>query len=531
MFIGLPKGMDISTEAVSFQGASKLAIELAELFQSVMDYRDSIRGTSKKIQADVFEFHRKNVPGKFKDIVKKHTGLIVNDFITSPHLDFGYACLMSFGEDAEKGNILAYDAIAKYSGQPSDYIDDYVGESEEDIVKALENVSGIIDLAASKLKTSEFAGIDKVDKLFCNLYFCYISAYLMKDVVHQDSDEFTGAEIAAIMIHEIGHMLSAVEHAGDVVRTHQSVMGSVNVAKVPGASATNIAKAAYSGLSKVKKGVDKEDMKRMEALENSASNVEEIPEKSGLFGRALSIVIELISLAITLVTALVGMVILRLFMLVFGANTELSDILSMYKKKRSDFMTNFGDRCLCERYADEFVSRHGFAQYQVSALGKLYEMIHLSYKTSDGNGSRESTVVYRIAQFKVYVLMHMFGLGEDTDGSYENDANRALSMMRDVLKVFKETNMPPDLLDFYIKNYEDTVKAVEKYRPKGLAKKLLAINVFLTKTATFPSLIKLIVAGRADSNYKQLVEAAQTLSSNKLHYFRAKLDQLYRMTK
>lgn len=517
-----------SVEAISFQGASKFALELTELFQSVLDYRDSRRGKSTNIKSDVYKYHMDNVPKAFSNIVFKHTGLIVESFKTSTELDFGYACLMSFGSDVEKGSPLAHNAIAKYSGKKVDYYG-HVPESEEEIEKTLENISSKIDTVKGMLNDTKFAGIEKVDHMYCDIYFCYISAYLMNDSVHIEAPEFEAQEITAIMLHEIGHMLSAVEHAGDLVRTHQAMTEETKIYAVNDVNASNIAKATNKGLSKIK--LDKGTAKQLELLSTASDTVSGVKEKSGIFGKSIAIIVELIQTVLVLLTSLVGMVILRPLMLVFGNNTELGDILSMYKSKRSDFMTNFGDNCICERYADEYTARHGFGMYQISALGKLHKMVSSAYITDINQGSRESTVVYRIAQFKIYVLMHMFGLGDDTDGEYENEAKRAESLVRDTLKVFKETNMSPELLDFYIKNYEDTVKALDKYKPKGLANKLLSVNVFLTKVVSVPSLIKLLVAGRADSNYQKLMDAARNINANKFHYLRAKLDQLYRQAK
>jgi len=527
MFIGIPKKLSVSTEAISFQGASKFAIELTKLFQSVMDYRDSVRGKTKNIKSDVYNYHIKNVPEKFKKIVKKYTGVDIKNFETSLSPSFGYACLMSFGTDLEKGNTLAMNAIAKYSGNQEDELYGYVPESEEDIEKALENVSSTIDVVKGKLNKSEFTGIDKVEGIWANVYFCYISAYLAKDVLHEKSPEFTAQELAAIMLHEVGHLLSAVEHAADLVRTHQSIMDTVSVEKLVDPDVKSIARAAAKGASKTS---FKEDVQMLDKLEQSASNIEDVKKESGIIGKAFAVLGSLISTALILVLSFIGMIFWRAFMLIFGSGLELSEVISMYKNKRSDFMSNFGDNCLCERYADEYVSRHGFAKHQVLALSKLGDMVTSYYASLGGmsTGGRESTICYIIAQFRSYLVMNMFGVGEDTTGDYENEARRALSMLRDVVKVFKDDGMPPDLVDFYIKNYEETEAAIKKTVSNNATSKFTAINIFLTKTISLTGLIKLLVAGRADSNYKKLMDATQEIVSTKFHYYKAKLDQIYR---
>lgn len=526
MFIGLPPEGIISNEAISFQGASPLAIELTKLFQSVLDYRDSIRKTSKNIKSDVYKFHLKNVVSDFPKIVKKHTGLIVRQFETTRELTFGFMCMLSFGDDAAQGNALSMTAVDKYSGRLTNEWSAVTPTSEAEVVKALTDISTKLNKTTGQLAESSFKIIDTVEDLCCNISFCYISAYLAKDVIHAESQEMTAPELAALMLHEIGHMLSAVEHAADLIRAHGALVESVSVGRQVTVDSSVIARAASQGTRKVK-SVDKDSLAQLDRLDTSASNIEDVETKSGIVGKALSILNVLKLTALGLVKSTVKSIMFRSLALVFGTNMELSKILNMYKTKLSDFMSNFGDNCMVERYADEYVSRHGFAKYQVSVVSKLPKMLAVA-RFHDVSGARESVLVYQIAKFRTYVICMMFGLGADTDGSYENEADRALSLMRDVLKVFKTTNLPPELLDFYIKDYEETKDMVKATKPGGLSDKLMSINIFLTKTLTFPSLIKLIVAGRADSNYVKLMKAAQELSSSELHYYSAKLDQLGR---
>lgn len=529
MFNSLLKNIDLSNEAISFQGASPFAKDMTKLFQSVMTYRDSLRGklSGKQLQSKVFEYHTKHVPKNFTKIVKKHTGINVRNIETSAEASLGFACLMSFGKEIESGNAMVVEAIRRYSGKEKDEWDPSVPAPDEDIETALENVSSVVDTVKGKLDKAEFKGIKQIEDLWCDVFFCYISAYLAKDIIHESCPEFTAAEVAAIMLHEIGHMLSAVEHAGDLIRAHDTLSEYVSIKNVTPDNVDDVTKASLKGLSKLE-GMTKKDFDYIESLDSGSSNVDEIKKKSGIFGKTLAVLLEIIGSVAILALSFVGMVILRPLLLVFGGGYELSHLLTQYKTKRSDFMANFGDNCLCERYADEYVARHGFAPHIVSALAKIMPIATALFSVAKTEGGRESTIVYRIAQFRLYVMMLMFGQGEDTDGQYENEANRAKSLARDVLKVFKQTNMPPELLDYYIKNYEDTVKALEATKPKGLANKLLQANILITRAANPSTLLKLLLVGKADSNYKKLMDAVQNISANKLHYYRAKLDQLYR---
>ncbi len=528
MFLGLSQ-IDVSTEAIAFQGASEFGKELTALFQSVMDYKASrIKAGSKRVVKEVLNFHMSNVPKKYMKIVEKYTGLQTSSFTTSGAPSLGYACLLKFGKDYE-GWLLAHEAIEKYSGDDNQLQASKM--SIEEKIKIWEDISKLFDQESGRISKME-VGTKKKIRLEYDVYFCAHSAYLAKETLGPDAEQLTPMEVAAIMIHETGHMMSLVEHAGDVIISQQTATETISIKDIKSLdkkTQQKLANAKAKGLKKFKtrvKALDEEVAKVAQAAETIAA----IPKESSVLTRFFGAWIALFqSLAFVAEAAIIG-TLARVLTHVFAGTFHYKELMQSFKKKSSDFMKVYGDRALCERYSDEYVARHGFAAPLVSALGKtdsLYPLIAI------GGAGRaqfsESSIVYRIAKSATMVATLLYVADETGYGSYESEVRRAESLMLDVVKALKVANLPPAVSDFYIKDYERTRAAVAAVKKKrGVFSVVRDINVLLAQTITPAHLIKLLVTGNIDSKYQQLMDAVKRLGSSELHYQAAKLDQLSR---
>lgn len=531
MQLGINKLLVPSNEAIAFQGASPLATELTMIFQDVIDLRIKLiqEGDPKTVDK-VLEYHKKTIPNKFRDIVKKHTGLDVGRFETSKSPTLCYACMLKFGE-GDTGWSLAHDAIERYSGQGPVHADQ-IPATEEELQKTYQEISKLIDLESGKLKSTKFKFRGKITYLRYDVFFCAHSAYMAKQTLGDNAEEYTAAEVTAIMLHEIGHMMSLIEHSGDLLRSLQSLTAKVNHSGIKDPDHQKMSQALSTAASVVKKfkADDKALDIELKRIAASADSISELPKESNIVARFLGVIRALTKCSFNIMLASIESIVVHVLMPIYSGSVYVPELLASFKNKTSDFMMTYGDRAICERYSDEYVAQHGFSAHYVTGSAKYESHVPLLSLGGSGRpGMRESVIVYYIGKFHIFVVGMLTAMDTTGYGTYEKELVRYESLLHDILKVFKTTNLPPELVDFYVTDYEETMKAVAHARKmSGVKGKLQEINVFLTQTVSFPHLVKLLTTGNIDTKYQQLMDAVKNINSSVLYYWSSKLDQLAR---
>jgi hypothetical protein len=514
-------------EAINFQGMSGLSRDLVALFQSVFDYKKSIEGEND-ITLKVLDFHEKNVPKKFASIVKKHTGLEVKSFTDSTTPSLGYACMLRFGS-GDEGWRMAHDAIERYSNNKSEgwY---KPATNEKETLEILKNIAGLIDDTTGHIKANHVTVNGRKIRLNYDVFFCPFSAYMGKESMHISVTPLVAAEVAAIMIHEIGHMMSLIEHAGDLIKRMDALETSLRKLDGEGTSAaaeSEKASAIAKSIRKVKGG-DKAETKHRRDVASSLENTAKLAKDSNIIERSLGVVMKLIGSVIGIAASTVfGIALIRPLMFVFGSTNDT--MWKSFENKTGDFMKTFGDDSVCERYADEYVSRHGLGSAVVSGLAKLDSFIPAFYAGTEFRGSRESVLVYQIAKFEIFVSSLLM-VGDDTGwGTYEPSMKRADRVMQNALKAFKNKNVHPDLQDYFLEDYERVREsAMDARRKHGVAGKMKRANVILAQSISISGLYKLLTTGNIDKRYQEMIDAVEEINASELNYHAAKLDQLGR---
>lgn len=508
-----------SVEAIDFQGYSPLSKELTDLFQSVMDYKESIRG-DKNLVAKVLQFHNDNVVDVFGKIVKKHTGLKVHKFINSEGPTLGYACILKIGKGTD-GWKRAHDAVIRYSNSNLDDEPWYQPSGKkDDTVAILKKVSELLDLEKGKIKDSKVDYKNKQYPFDYEIYFCPYSAYLTHETIHNDVPQINASEVAAIMIHEIGHLISMVEHAGDLIRRSDALVNTIK--KVPIKDLSLLAES----LKRVKTK-DKDLSNQAKEVATVAKNISQASKDSNIITRSLAVIGKLMSSVLTIAGLVCAAIMMRFFLVLIGSRN--ADLTKTFETKTGDFMTTFGDQSLCEQFADEYVSRHGLGGPLVSALGKLKPVSTAISMLSGFAAARESVLFYQICKFEMFVLGIMLMADYTGAGSYEDYKKRPERLLRNALKAFKHQKMPSDMLDYFIDDYEELQAAYTRaLKDEGLSTKIFNINVTITMCLTLPNLINILTTGRIDKNYQKLINAIEEIDASEAYYSLSKLDQLNR---
>lgn len=516
------------TEAIAFQGMSGLAKDLTALFQSVLDYKESIMGEAD-VTLKVLAFHEKNVPAQFGKIVRRHTGLVVKSFIDSRTPSMGFACTLRLGE-GDLAWVTAAEAIAGYSNSTANIGLDTKITSSDDAIKALDAISKLLNTDTGKLSNTQVTIGNKSTHIVFDIYFCPFTAYLVHQSISTKVDEPTAAEIASIMIHELGHMLSLIEHAGDRIKRMDALQTALHkIISTKGSIEFEIDKASRIG-SMVKAGTSgtPEEIARQKAIAESIENTVKVARDSNIVSRSFGVIIQLLVSLLSMGSQmLIGTLVMYPLHILFASTN--SDMWKSFESKTGDFMKTFGDDSICERYADEFVSRHGLATAMISGLSKL-DSYDAAFSTNmSWAAHRESTLVYNIAKFELFMSLLMSIEDGSGWGTYEPRRQRADRMLQNALKVFKNKDMHPDLLDYFIADYEAIRAAADKGRKRGgLSDKLLRMNVVLVQTVSVSNLYKLLTTGNVDKRYQELINAVEAINASELNYQAARLTRLSR---
>lgn len=499
-----------SNEVIDFRTNTAFASELTNIFQECIEKRESIQDIKSRVKEVPSFFVKSSVP-KIKAAIKKHTGITCDKIITSKSFNLGYACLMKFGD---KNGVRAWDVINRYSGTADTYnrqvlswykVKPLTAKEMEEIANSLDRETGLF-------------GVNKLpDKIECvmTMYFDPFSAFLMKESGHDQFEYMLAPEITAIVLHEIGHMISTLAHSADRCFRIQAYNRCLEYF-TQNASTQEKAKflKAYSDKLPDKALNDK----AKQAIDQCTAVDKDTPQGSfilnafGVFINLLISLIGIISIPSTLVfDTLAGffgeMFDVRNFR--FGPDGKLSDIGPSCKGPK-----------VCEQFADEYVAKYGMSNYQISALRKMFHAA--SFTMMD---SRAGTIAYTVAKIPYIVTTIANGDGTNGGGLYDYQYQRGVHIMQETLKAFKSTNMDPDMVKFFIEDYEACKKELAN-RP--LTVKLQnASQAFKDAwkylAATLPAML---FTGRFNREYEVLLNKIEALVANPLFYRATKLDQL-----
>lgn len=495
-----------SLEAIDFQRSSPLAKGLIDIFQDIINYRNNINTSIPDRVKETIAYTKKVLYPRFSKLVKETTGLNCQKIVLSKGISFGYACVMDVGD--------------KYGWNAQAFIDSYSGTGMQEyykwIIKQYDfrctTTKDIQNLVNSLRKDTGIFSVDKLydgRKVSFTLYFDPFASFLIQEVGHNKCKPFTAAEIAAIVLHEIGHMHSMLEHALDgcmrmsVVMTayeyfnqHATVEEKANLVK------------ELSAINNVPDAVDKTD-----DLLNGRKDSVGAHVLDG-FGILISAILDAAMLA-TIPLAILG----QLFSYAGDASTLIA--LNTSKNKLSDQAVSVHNFKLCERLADQFVVRHGLGSYLVSSLNKL------EYNLASGAGvtifAKNSSVAWNVAKISYFITTLLNG---DMYHMEEHDEMpmRGKLVLQETIKVFKQ-NLPPDMLAYYIEDYERTKAALDnRSTTLRIAEGITNFTKLLRYLVETPA--GLILSGRFPREYEQLIYKTKQLVDNKLYFRAAKLAQL-----
>lgn len=501
-------------EAINYQINSPFAKEMITIFQDTIDYRQKIKqktSTATEVVDAVEKYFFKVTGQKLAACIKKHSGIPVKHIYVSERFSMCYACCVDFGSDE---GLNMYTTIQRYSGiEISDIEKEMYNITSSNTFSSaeLEKLSNKFNIKTGKMDLTKLAGKD----ISLLLYFDYNSAFLAQETGHVLCEPMTAEEITAIVLHEVGHMLTMFEHASEAY--FKSVFYS-NVSYNTVKKIANKFDAILYGLDYLSyKFPSKKD--NLNALRLKV----ESHKKTYLSNSAntIPVFITLLYSAILLIFfahCSICMIPVELLIKIFtplGVEIDAMFLNGDYYALRKQYK-------YCEQLADEYVSRHGLSSSLITALSKIFKWCEI---TALGYIDHNSALAWNVSKIVFIATTLFFGDHTDGGGDYDRQYDRATRSMNNLIGIFKNSNLSKSALDFYIKDYENCRIAIDKYKKGSRAVEIIhTIHLILDYICGTP--LESMMSGKFFREYNNLYEKAEYLTTNSLFFHQAKLRQL-----
>lgn len=504
-------------ETIQFQGVSKAGAELIAMFDHVAEARNKEETDSKRIKK-VNDMCKGYMNKELKRIAKKYFNLTISKLILSETATGMFAILPTLGDD----HTLAHTVMDIYTGSGFKNAADSAPAPET--AKELEEVAESFSKKTASFTKNKLVGETIQGNIDCEIYFDPYMAFLIPETVNKKAAALTSAEVAAIMLHEIGHMMVVIEHCGD--KYHQAMEYNTAVEHFKKyASAKEQAKYATS--VKLKDvGLDKDKEKLLGKAQEGLSNL--FVRDGSVTKQVGALLLGLTTIAITAFLVIAASIYVVTAVKIIRSMESLSVAIKTRKGKRSDQIYTIRNEFLNERNADEFAARHGFASHLISGLKKAHDLSILTI-TYTSKYNADSTLMWYLSAIPDTLMTLYLGDMSNSLNIYEKQLDRASRLVQSSLKALKEDGCSGELMDFYIKQYENTVAAhAELKSNRKLLRASEAVWNLMEYLASPQSLMKMLISGRLTDEYKKTLDAVDDITTNKQYYHAAKFDQLGR---
>ena len=540
----------VAYEAIEFQKYSKLGEALTKVFQKAIDYRDSLIPEMDKLpSSEKDKFLRKSMQSyinkvfidDFKKAIKNTVNITVQKVVTCNEPSGMYAVLPVLGTLDTTETIWE-----------STYRQRTGASTLEDIDLAFEDLCTIteqLDLKTGRMKSTKW-GKKKQYDIYCDLYIDPCCSFTMRTYLPSDQfEELTARELAAIYLHEIGHMTSLIERSADLQFIESKTRQKISIFE--SADAETLCKVFLKNKELLIKHIDKVlsftknnkivvqvKVILLALLQVLAAIVERIElnpddKVSATVWALLRAFVILTSKLIFLTCSMMQIlsIFITIFVLGYANNVIINSYLTGYKIddfKTSDVVYTELDYTSSERDADEYTVRSGFGKEQVSGLHKLVETIKKYYFNSAGNRLpeiiRQNKLIWYLTEYTSFILPLISSFIAFPVEVHGRDIWRFEKMAQQTIKLFKEIP-DSDMRNKYLAQYEGIYEEIAKAK-KSKYVKLDQLNTAISNLLRPTIFSAIFGTGNLPNDYNKLREELESLMNNKMYYASAKLAQL-----
>lgn len=525
--------LTFGTEAMQSVVNSKLGQELDALWQEVIDYREkNLSGTisfdnkTKLLQ----EFFYKNTAKRFMQIVFKHTGLNIEEIWFKPYFESSFCtwtCIQSGDEITARGTAQIVDSL---NGQADTWINDHIfygdtGKGEftpEQLIK----LASTYDVTKGIIKKVDRDSVKKIVRV--GMGFDLSMGFMMKDFLPKNSgvENLTAREITSIMLHEIGHSLTLIEHAGDMyaqISSFDALERAFSKELTPEKAIAVGKKAAEIGL---KAGYTKDATKlskvvniaEKELTATSNSNAKgRMAMAKGVFSASWSLISDVFTKAYDLLVCDPS-----------GIFHRGSDGKAV---KYGDLPSNERMWTWQERKADEYSFTHGYGPDLVEGMTKTDKFFLMI-----GKSAKDITVIRKaesdMSKLSLFQKLHITHAAHQLYGDiefrvYPPGTERYKEVLRLTIKELKAHGASAEYVTKYINDIERIARAINSATAydKYFERQVKRYRLF-TKMLGVASFIRWFVDGRVEAEIEELLDDLQKVNNNMVSYFGYKLEQL-----
>lgn len=521
---------NISTEAMVATLQSKLGKELDALWQEVMDYRDkTLQGVSYANKSkEIRKFFEKTTVPKLKDIVWRNVGLCFSDVVVTSIFDGSFCTMMFFDKTGKKRqdgtfqleNIINADYLKKSFPLLANFQKPLTANDLMEIAESYDSKIGGIK-ASVKMEIRKLVRAD--------LGFDVNFAFLMEDQLPENSgvSNFTPREITAIVLHEIGHTLTLVEHAGDCYARMGTFKYLSEAFRKSNENNINEATELANKVAAViaKKG-DKTNADRLTTVASklkadmtTAGSSADPKETKKLIGGMITFIFCLIAD----VFAVPGTMII--------GNQQDKRFGNDSKNKKSDLPINHRLVTWQERKADEYAFTHGYGADQASALdklGKFFDRFGMSEKqvAKLNEAERLHKGIGLLAKLDLLIQCPMYA-SDYGYSLYPAGAKRFRELLNLTIQQLKANCTDSAYVAQYIKDCDYILSLCDNpnSRDQVIANMYRGYDIFM-KYLSIPSFFDWIVHGRVKRELDELIEDANAVGNNLLTYYGFKIQQI-----
>lgn len=513
-------------EAIRFNFNTSLVSRLDDLFSNGLEMAKKIDVTriasDKSIKVAITKLANYTQVGLEK-IFKEECGIVITKY---------YRAENSFGNDLSNPASCAFGIFLDFINP--DVVEKQLArytykKTKDDDVKRYMDLESIWDPDKAKLNSTLVDNGKKSGYVNVRFIFDTLGAYFLDrfNVVDSNRSGLTAEEITAIVLHEIGHVNTLVERASK----------TLYLAKQFNEDRTLLSKKMT--FSEIDSSVD--DIRntvgplKNKSIDNVLTNTRNAIDKlkaisednrSG-FGKLFSIFFtRLLDLA-KFILYLAVLICYRFYITSSIIDLALYNFANIRRslgnkhgKKSGDVISTFSNDAQMERWADEFVSRHGRGAELSTALSKI--IVYSKSSPMITYNSLQSSKLAHLMAMTLYGVLTAVTYHYPPI-PYDEDTVRLRKIKEDCIAVFKDKDLPGFIRDNMLIQIEQADKS---YR-EMVAKKnnpLIKAVVFISSITSL-NITALYRFISSNEDYEKLFDAMSSLDNNALYYLSSLLEK------
>lgn len=514
-------------EAIRFNFNTSLVRRLDNLFSNGLEMSSKIDitklSTDKAIKTAVTKLANYTQNGLEK-IFKEECGIVITKY---------YRSESSFGNNLSNPASCAFGVFLDFINP--DVVEKQLArytykKTKDDDVKRYMDLESIWDVDSSKLNSNLTDNGKKTGYVNVRFVFDTLGAYFLDrfNIVDSNRSGLSAEELTAIVLHEIGHVNSLIERASK----------TLYLAKQFNEDKTLLSKKMTfneidSAVDDIKNTVEPLKSKSIDSIlantKNAIDKLKTISEdnKTG-FGKLFNMFFtRLLDLA-KFILYLTVLICYRFYITSSIIDLALYNFANIRRSlgnkpgnKSGDVISTFSNDSQMERWADEFVSRHGRGAELSTALSKI--IIYSKSSPMISYNSFHSSKLAHLMAMTLYgvltaVMYHYPPI------PYDEDTVRLRKIKEDCIAVFKDKNLPGFIRDNMLIQIEQADRAFKEM----VAKKnnpLIKAVVFISSITSL-NITALYRFISSNEDYEKLFDAMNSLDNNALYYLSSLLEKV-----